>query len=143
MVGDLVLSRASYRCCMRQGDELDLGTALRINGTVPVTSDYDDVAVRLAPGWLTVLWGKGVAAMALPRTVYVSPDTMSRLTAGNARTLLLHEAVHVDQWRRYGRTRFLVRYLGDYLKGRAVGLPHRVAYRAIRFEREAVEQSEQ
>ncbi len=42
----------------------------------------------------------------------------------------------------YGVVGFLVRYLGDYLRGRALGLPHHVAYRAIRFEREAVERSE-
>ena len=43
---------------------------------------------------------------------------------------------------KYGVVGFLVRYLGDYVRGRAMGLPHHVAYRAIRFEREAVERSE-
>jgi len=99
--------------------------------------------VRLAPRWLTAVWGDGVAAMALPRTVYVSSHTMSRLVGEKARTLLIHEAVHVEQWRRYGWLRFLTGYLGAYVRGRAIGLPHHVAYRAIRFEREAVEQSEQ
>ena len=68
---------------------------------------------------------------------------LERIGAGDALVLLSHEAVHVEQWREYGVAGFLVRYLGDYVRGRAVGLPHHVAYRAIRFEREAVKRSEQ
>jgi hypothetical protein len=35
--------------------------------------------------------------------------------------LLLHELVHVRQWRDAGPVRFLARYLGDYLRGRLRG----------------------
>lgn len=127
---------------MAKRRELDLGTALRLNGVAGDPGRYGTIAVRGAPGWLVAVWGRGVAAMTLPRSIYVSEPALARILSGTAATLLLHESVHVDQWRRYGRVGFLVRYLGDYLKGRAVGLPHRTAYRAIRFERRAVERSE-
>ena len=80
--------------------------------------------------------------MALPRVVFASDAVFGRIVEGDAADLLVHESVHIDQWRDYGVARFLTRYLGDYLYGRAVGLPHRVAYRAIRFEAEAVERTE-
>ena len=48
-----------------------------------------------------------------------------------------HEAVHVLQYRREGFLPFLVRYLGEYLRGRLAGLSHDAAYRAIGYEREA------
>jgi len=80
--------------------------------------------------------------MALPRVVFASDKAFGRIVDGDAAGLLVHESVHIDQWRDYGVARFLTRYLGDYLYGRAVGLPHRAAYRAIRFEAEAVERTE-
>jgi len=80
--------------------------------------------------------------MALPRVIFASNAAFNRVVDGDAAKLLVHESVHIDQWRDHGRVRFLARYLGDYLYGRAVGLPHRTAYRAIRFEREAAEQTE-
>ena len=51
--------------------------------------------------------------------------------------LIAHELVHVQQWREFGAPRFLVRYLGAYIRGRARGLGHWDAYRAIPFEAEA------
>jgi hypothetical protein len=113
-----------------------------LNGVADDPGRYDDVAIREAPRWMVAAWGEGGAAMTLPHTVYVSGETLDRIVSGRSLRLLVHESVHVDQWRRYGWIRFLVRYLGDYLRGRAVGLPHHTAYRAIRFERQAVEQSE-
>jgi hypothetical protein len=80
--------------------------------------------------------------MALPRVVFASGAAFDRIVDGDASTLLIHESIHIDQWREHGVARFLTRYLGDYLRGRAVGLPHRPAYRAIRFEREATERTE-
>jgi hypothetical protein len=127
---------------MERRGELDLDTALRLNGVPAGSEAYRDVAIRVAPGWLSRTWGRGVAAMALPGTVYLSGESMERVTSGRAGTLLVHEATHIDQWRRFGPVRFLIRYLGDYFKGRAVGLPHPVAYRAIRFERQATERAE-
>jgi hypothetical protein len=131
-----------YRPGMAASQPLDLDTALRRSGVVPKSGWYASVAVRPAPWWLVRLWGSGVEAMALPRVVFTSDAALDRIVGGEAAGLLVHESVHIDQWRRYGIARFLTRYLGDYLKGRAVGLPHRTAYRAIRFEREATERTE-
>ncbi len=127
---------------MAKRGEFDLGTALRLNGVAADPRGYETVAVREAPRWMAAVWGRGVAAMTLPRAIYVSANALERVLSGEARTLLLHESVHVDQWRSFGRIGFATRYLGDYLKGRAVGLPHHAAYRAIRFERRAVDRSE-
>lgn len=53
------------------------------------------------------------------------------------RQLLAHELTHVAQFRRAGFARFLARYVGAYLRGRARGLGDERAYRAIPYEREA------
>jgi hypothetical protein len=54
---------------------------------------------------------------------------------------LVHELVHVRQWREFGTLGFLRRYLADYFRGRRKGLGHTAAYLAIRFEVEARELS--
>lgn len=127
---------------MVRPNALSLDVALRRSGVVEGVSHYSSVVVRPVPGWLKWVWGSGVDAMALPRVVYASPATFDRIVEGEAASLLIHESVHVDQWRSHGAVGFLFRYLGDYLRGRAVGLPHRTAYRAIRFEREATDRTE-
>jgi hypothetical protein len=55
--------------------------------------------------------------------------------------LIAHELVHVQQWRELGPLRFLIRYLGEYVKLRASGKDHWAAYSAISFEVEARERS--
>ncbi len=127
---------------MVESNSLDLDTALRLNGVVTDSDRYVPAAVQPAPWWLLPLWGSGVEAMALPRVVFASSEAFDRIVNGEAADLLVHESVHVDQWRQCGIVGFLTRYLSDYLRGRAVGLPHRTAYRAIRFEREATERTE-
>jgi len=100
------------------------------------------VVIRTVPPWLGRLWTSGTDAMTIRNVIFASPSALDRIDDGDALVLLTHEAVHVEQWRRYGFVGFLRRYIGDYLRGRAIGLPHSAAYRAIRFEREAVERSE-
>jgi hypothetical protein len=73
----------------------------------------------------------GVAGMTLGRWVLL------RRGHEHDAGLLAHELVHVRQWRELGAARFLWRYLGSYARGRLRGLPHRDAYAAIPFEREA------
>lgn len=51
--------------------------------------------------------------------------------------LIRHELVHVRQWRRHGVMGFAVRYLGAYLRSRARGDSHRIAYLRIPLEVEA------
>jgi hypothetical protein len=126
-----------YRLWMATPRSLSLETALRRSGVEIEFEEYASVVVRPVPDWLARVWGSGVDAMALPRVIFASAAAFDRIVAGEAATLLVHESVHIDQWRRHGVALFLTRYLSDYLRGRAVGLPHRPAYRAIRFEREA------
>ena len=97
------------------------------------------VSFRPAPAWFRRFWARDVAAVALPWAVYVRPATLQRISEGREGRLVVHEFAHVDQWRRLGPIRFVVDYLGDYLRGRLSGLPHDVAYRSIRLELEAEE----
>ena len=127
---------------MVRPESLTLDVALRRSGVVDGSDRYSSVAVRPVPRWLARVWGSGVDAMALPRMVLASARACDRINAGDAAALLIHESAHIDQWRRYGAAGFLARYLSDYLRGRAVGLPHHTAYRAVRFEREATERTE-
>ncbi|MHB8671928.1 MAG: hypothetical protein ACYDAD_15430 [Acidimicrobiales bacterium] len=60
-----------------------------------------------------------------------------RRAAASDPVLLAHEAVHVRQWRELGPVRFLVSYLGAYLRWRARGCGHAEAYRRIPLEVEA------
>ena len=119
-----------------------MDAALRQSGAGSDVAPLASVTVRLVPAWLARVWGRGTEAMTVRNVVFASQSALERIGVGDALVLLSHEAVHVEQWREYGVVGFLVRYLGDYVRGRAVGLPHHVAYRAIRFEREAVERSE-
>jgi hypothetical protein len=121
---------------------MTLSEALAGNGVDAPDSAYDFVAIKTAPSWLRAVWPSGIKAMSLPKTIYVNAETLAKIVSGDAPRLLRHEAVHIEQWQREGRIGFLSKYLTAYLKGRAAGLPHAVAYRAIPVEREAVSRSE-
>ena len=73
----------------------------------------------------------GIAAMTLGRWILL------RRCHEHDRDLIAHELVHVRQWRELGAVRFLVRYLGAYVRGRWHGLGHQGAYEAIPLEAEA------
>jgi len=73
----------------------------------------------------------GIAGMTLGRWVLV------RRGHEHDRGLIAHELVHVRQWRELGALRFLVRYLGAYMRSRWRGLSHQAAYEAIPLEVEA------
>lgn len=62
--------------------------------------------------------------------------SLRRAVAGDAH-LMRHEQEHLRQWRELGTVRFLVEYLGAYLRGRLAGYSHRAAYRLIPLEVEA------
>lgn len=119
-----------------------MDAAMRGSGGDPDPALMGSVVVRTVPPWLARLWASGTDAMTIRNVIFASQPALERIADGDALVLLTHEAVHVEQWREYGTLGFLRRYLGDYLRGRAIGLPHYAAYRAIRFEREAVERSE-
>jgi len=99
------------------------------------------VRVQVASPTFRRFWVKGIAAVALPTGVYVQPAIMDRLRTGaepeRTGRLIVHELMHIEQWRRLGAIRHLRQYVGDYLKGRYRRLGHWEAYRGIRLEVEA------
>lgn len=60
-----------------------------------------------------------------------------RGAAADDQHLLRHELEHVRQWRRLGVLRFLIRYVGAYVRWRLRGYDHWGAYRRIPLEVEA------
>ena len=56
---------------------------------------------------------------------------------GSSDRLIAHELVHVQQWSRAGMIGFLRWYIGDYVRLRLKGHPHRVAYWRLSAERSA------
>ena len=100
----------------------------RVEGDFELVPPGDVARARILDvPWIT----PGVAAMTLGRLILLRRDH-----AGDE-GLLAHELVHVRQWRELGPIRFLWRYLGAYFRGRASGLDHAAAYRAIPLEVEA------
>lgn len=99
------------------------------------------IPVKVANRWFRQVWFKGVIGMAFPKSIYVQPSVMDHYRAGvdldRWARLIVHELMHVEQWRRLGVTRHLAQYLGDYFRNRLRGHSHRDAYEAIRLEVEA------
>lgn len=96
----------------------------------------ESVSVKTAPVVMRRLWAQGIQAMTLGYNVYIDP----RVIAGPARRfglLMVHELVHVRQWREQGVLGFGRRYLTAYLHGRRKRLGHRGAYLQIEQELEA------
>jgi hypothetical protein len=75
--------------------------------------------------------------------ITIGPVISIRRRSVHSAKLLRHELVHVGQWRRFGFTGFLTRYLRGYLRWRLRGYPHWGAYRRIPFEVEAEWQARQ
>lgn len=104
--------------------------------------DIADVTIHEMPRWMNRVLGSGVGAITLSDRIFVAPDAYGAVIGGERPTLLLHELVHVSQWRREGKLGFLARYATDYLRNRLIGLDHKVAYRAIGHEAAAYDVSE-
>ncbi len=104
--------------------------------------DLSAVSLNVMPVWMSNALGSGVAAMTLGDRIFIRSDRYEQVISGDDPVLLLHELVHVGQWRREGRVGFAVRYMSDYLRNRMIGLDHKIAYRAIGFEAAAFETSE-
>jgi hypothetical protein len=103
--------------------------------------DPGRVKIRVGPIWFRPVWGRRISAIALPWGIYVRPQVMERMAAGsepvrNTR-LVVHELVHIEQWRRFGPVGLLRRYLSDYLVARLRRKSHWDAYRGVRTEVEA------
>jgi hypothetical protein len=114
-------------------DPLELSSRIGVD-------DLDRIPIRPAPRWMARAWRNNLAAMTLPRAIYIRREVLAGDSASLAR-LLGHELVHARQWEQLGSFRFLRQYLGDYFKGRLQGLKHHQAYQAISLEKEAREVS--
>jgi hypothetical protein len=118
---------------------IDPGSLRRIMPRV----DPAGVTVRVASPLFRRLWVRGIDAVTLPTGVFVQPEIMERLRTGaepeRSGRLIVHELMHIEQWRRLGAVRHVTQYVGDYLRGRWRRLGHWEAYRAIRLEVEARE----
>jgi hypothetical protein len=95
--------------------------------------DPERLLIREARPWFERITLRHTAAIALPYVVYMRSDVYTRPRADLA-ALVIHEMVHVSQWRAEGYTRFAIRYLSDYLRSRLRGRSHVDAYRSIRYE---------
>lgn len=100
------------------------------------TVDPSSIPVHAASRWFRLFWPNRISAVAMPWGIYVHPDRLAGPAADVGR-LIVHELVHIDQWRRLGATGWARAYFGDYLRGRRSGLGHHDAYRAIGLEKEA------
>jgi hypothetical protein len=90
-----------------------------------------EAIVRIGyPWWLRPFLHRNTIAITLGRRIYIAAEHASD-------ALLRHELVHVRQAGELGMTRFLWRYIVEYLRNRRRGMPHDAAYRAISFEAEA------
>lgn len=98
--------------------------------------DPERLLIREARPWFERLMLRGSAAIALPYVVYLRSTTYRRPRSDLTR-LVVHELVHVSQWREEGYVRFAALYGWDYLRARLRGRPHTESYRAIRYEVEA------
>ena len=80
----------------------------------------------------------------LPRLLKVGAITLGNTIRFRKVTypegLLLHELVHIEQFRKLGFVWFMLRYIGEYLKNR-FRMSHIESYRAVSFEIEAKEKS--
>lgn len=75
---------------------------------------------------------QGVLGIALDPHVFLRDSAVL-----DRRDILLHETVHVAQFRRDGRFAFLVRYGWAWGRGRLRGMSHHEAYLAIPYEVDA------
>jgi len=96
--------------------------------------DAEDVRLVSMPWMVRLVLGRRVSAMTLNRTIFVHPSIFERVVSGAERSLLVHELIHVAQWRDQGIVGFPVRYLFEYVRLRLLGAGHDAAYRGISFE---------
>ena len=104
---------------------------------VPIDPDeFSGVTFSEMPRSMGVLLGDRVEAITFGDHVFGSAEAFDYVVVGDRPALVVHELVHVAQWRVDGLW-FLPRYLGQYLRFRYLGASHRGAYRAISYEMEA------
>ncbi len=98
--------------------------------------DFERFLVREATGWVEKVLLRRYAAIAFPHVIYIHRRWYRRPRADVAR-LVVHELIHVSQWRETGKLRFATVYVVDYIRGRLGRLGHTGAYQNIRYEAQA------
>jgi hypothetical protein len=113
----------------------EAGLDLRmVRARLPNTDPFA-VPVVAAPPWLERVWRPWVKGSAGPRRIFVRPGLLEDPSAIGR--LVVHELVHVDQWRQHGRIGFLARYVGGYGQGLLQHRSFSAAYRNLALEEEA------
>ena len=112
-------------------------TAAALADVAPAV-DPERLLVREARPWFEWIVLRNSSAIALPYVIYLRSGVYTRPRQELTR-LVIHELIHVNQWREEGYVHFAARYLADYLRGRLRGGSHSQAYHAIRYEIEARE----
>lgn len=98
--------------------------------------DPERVNVLPASILMRSLWRKGIQGQTHGRLVFVDPGVLHGEPDRLAR-LVIHELVHVRQYKAAGYLRFTLSYIREYVKGRLSGKTARQAYLDISAEREA------
>lgn len=98
--------------------------------------DPDSVNVWPASRSMMRLWRKGISGVTVRNWVFVDPALLRGDPTRLAR-LVIHELVHVRQFREAGYVPFSLRYLYEYFRGILEGKGLRQAYLDIAAEQEA------
>ena len=100
--------------------------------------DLERLLVREASSLFEKLVLRNGTAIALPHVVYMHKRAYRSRRAELA-PLVVHEAIHVSQWRQNGKLRFAATYASDYFRGRIRRHGHERAFQEIRYEVQARE----
>lgn len=112
------------------------GSIIDRSGVSIDPDEFRDVMFAKMPTVMRTVMGGGAEAITLGERIFVQPKSFDAVIAGAHPGLVVHELVHVSQWRSEG-VWFLPKYVGQYLRFRLLGAPHSAAYRAISFEVDA------
>ncbi len=97
----------------------------------------EQATIHTAPLSMRRFWAKGTGAMTIGSRIFVRPDLLEGSVGPKLQDLVVHELVHVRQWRDDSPLAFLTGYIRQYLVARMWGARHHVAYMSIHAEVEA------
>lgn len=100
--------------------------------------DPDRVNIYPASAMMRRLWLKGIQGVTIHNLVFVDREVMIGDPKRFGR-LVIHELVHVRQFRDAGYIGFMAHYIRDYAGGLLTGKKLRQAYLDVAAEREARE----
>jgi len=104
------------------------------NAIAPI--DPDMVNIWPASRLMMLLWRSGISGVTIRNWVFVDPGLLRGEPRRLAR-LVIHELVHVRQFKDAGYVLFSFRYLSEYARGLLGGKGRRQAYLDISAEQEA------